>query len=472
VVFEHATAERAGAERFDAAVIGGGFAGTMVAVQVARLAKRPLRIVMFDRAGAFGRGAAYGPASDECLLNVRAKAMGAFPDAEGDFLHWLRDTGYADDDRDLGERFLPRRLYGEYLRELLDRAAESGVLVEKRPAHVNELAAQDEGYLLKTVCGSEVSAGAVVLAIGNLPSRGLGGAPVATAWARYARNAWELLASEPLPRDADVLIVGTGLSALDVLAQLSANAHRGRITMVSRHGRFPLAHAPPARRPALVVGPIDGTPRDVIRAVRRLVADATQNGRSWHDVIDALRPQLNAIWQRWTLDEQRRFDRHAAPIWEVHRHRAPPAVLAVRDALLAAGQLHVRRGSLCAMTATGIKYQVSYQDRERQAEVLLEVDVVVDCTGPRRDLAKTDDALIDALLTRRLATPGPLGIGLAAGPDGALGEAGGRTPIFALGTPLRGTLCESSAVREIRVQALRIAESIVAASERANEAAS
>ena len=79
-------------------------------------------------------------------------------------------------------------------------------------------------------------------------------------------------------------------------------------------------------------------------------------------------------------------------------------------------------------------------------------------------LAASGDPLIENLFARELARPGPLGIGLAAAPDGTL-SAAGRPPLFALGTPLRGMLAESSAVREIRVQALTVARAILAALE-------
>ena len=73
------------------AVIGGGFSGTLVAVNLARAAgDRSLRIVLFERAARFARGVAYATPSPQHLLNVPAAMMSALVDQPGHFLAWLR----------------------------------------------------------------------------------------------------------------------------------------------------------------------------------------------------------------------------------------------------------------------------------------------------------------------------------------------------------------------------------------------
>ncbi len=449
---------------YDVALVGGGFSGTVVAVQLARLAQRPLRLIIFDRDGAFGRGAAYAPDADRFVLNVRAKAMGAFPDAEDDFLHWLRGTGYGAGDPDLGERFVPRRLYGEYLGALLDRSAAGMVRIERRRASVAAVVPLTDGYAIETACATRISAKAVVLAIGNLPPGGCGDALPPGAMARHARNPWELIARSQVDRDADVLIVGTGLTALDVLLHVTANAHRAAITMLSRHGRFPLAHAASPAGGAAALPPVLGKPLDVLRAVRRHLREAARSGQTWQSVIDGLRPQTNRIWEGWTTAERRQFARHLESVWESCRHRSPQATLDVARAQLQTGRLRLVRGRVRAIEPDGPALRISYGGCETAELGVLRADVVVDCTGPRLRLAASGDPLIENLFARELARPGPLGIGLAAAPDGTL-SAAGRPPLFALGTPLRGMLAESSAVREIRVQALTVARAILAALE-------
>ncbi len=94
------------------AIIGGGASGTLVAVQLLRQARRPVRVLLFERMSDVGRGVAYGTGWPGHRLNVAAGRMGAFPDEPGHFLAWVQarvgQPGFpaavsADD-------FLPRQL--------------------------------------------------------------------------------------------------------------------------------------------------------------------------------------------------------------------------------------------------------------------------------------------------------------------------------------------------------------------------
>ena len=110
----------------DIAIIGGGFSGTMVAVHLARLAgSRAPRVVLFEKADRPARGLAYGTRCDQHLLNVPAGLMSALPDQPTHFLEWLR----AHDPSTHHGTFALRRVYGDYLQELLTAAARSSATV-------------------------------------------------------------------------------------------------------------------------------------------------------------------------------------------------------------------------------------------------------------------------------------------------------------------------------------------------------
>src|SRR5205807_2641111 len=103
------------------AIIGGGFCGTMAAVNLARLTRSPLRIIVINAGSPLGRGVAYGTSQGEHLLNVAARNMSAFPDQPNHFLEWLgtRSEYNSVPEAALREQFLPRRTYGDYLQSLL-----------------------------------------------------------------------------------------------------------------------------------------------------------------------------------------------------------------------------------------------------------------------------------------------------------------------------------------------------------------
>ena len=76
------------------------------------------------------------------------------------------------------------------------------------------------------------------------------------------------------------------------------------------------------------------------------------------------------------------------------------------------------------------------------------------------DYRASRENLVKDLLARGLARPGPLGLGFDAEPDGALIGADGRpsTTLFTLGPPLKGRDWETTAVPEVREQALALAK--------------
>jgi uncharacterized NAD(P)/FAD-binding protein YdhS len=94
----------------------------------------------------------------------------------------------------------------------------------------------------------------------------------------------------------------------------------------------------------------------------------------------------------------------------------------------------------------------------------LETDLVIQATGLDTATAYTVDPLLARLLRDGLAAPDPLQLGLAAHPDGQLLDARG-TPqpgLFALGSLLRGSLWECTAMPEIRVAAARLGARLTA----------
>ena len=114
------------------AIVGGGAAGVMTALALARHpSPMARRVVILEPAEQLGLGVAYGTRSPSHLLNVRASGMSAIADAPAHFLRWAQGH-----DPDLtGPEFLPRHRYAPYLRDALVSAQETaapGVTIEHR----------------------------------------------------------------------------------------------------------------------------------------------------------------------------------------------------------------------------------------------------------------------------------------------------------------------------------------------------
>lgn len=450
--------------RYDVAIVGAGLSGTLVAVQLLLQAEMPLRVALLERERPFGQGLAYSTPSPSHRLNVPAGRMSAFAGDMGHFLRWLRETEPAAEAHD----FVTRGRYGEYLASLLDvtQARVPGSL-ERLRADVREL---DRGTGARLGVGlgdgSWIDADRVVLAMGNLDPLDPPCATQALVRSdRYARNPWSPEATAGLaPRDP-VLLVGSGLTAIDVALSLRDAGHRGTIHAISRHGLLPQTHVQTQpwelRRDLFALPP---TARALLHALREEAAVAGSGGSNWRAVMDAIRPHTIALWQRLPRAERRRFLRHARTYWETHRHRMAPEVGAEVRELLASGRLRVRAAHLVSLDLGRNGVEAILRPRGEHRTERLAIARVLNCTGPSVNVRRTTDPLLAHLHAGGWIRPHPLGLGLCSDVDGAVIDAAGRPArdLFAIGPLRRGDLWETTAAPEIRVQAERLAARLVA----------
>jgi uncharacterized NAD(P)/FAD-binding protein YdhS len=450
---------------FDVVIAGAGFSGAMVAVHLARIAPG-LRVLLADRDGAFGRGVAYGTDSFSHLLNVPAAKMSAFPDAPDDFVEWLDFHRPAF--RSMGiealnpSDFVPRKIYGIYVRRLLDAARASSARLEMLRAQVSDIEPRD-GLLRVTAENGEVFlARRAVLALGNFPP---GDPPIRDSSfhtsARYLSNPWSPETLRRISRNDDVLILGSGLTALDLLVSLQTIKSHGMIHVISRRGLFPQAHRHHQPQPHWFTGrEFPANARALLHMVRGEIAKGAGEGVDWRAIIDALRPHTQRIWQSLPMEERRRFMRHLRTIWESHRRRAAPSVLAAKEALLNRSQLLIHRGRVRSIADSNPGLQVTYFSRAARRERTIRVAYAVNCTGPECNYQKLKSPLVVNLLAAGLIDPDPLFLGLNATAEGAVIDYLGNpsTEIFTLGSAAKGMLFETTAVPELRVQAKALAQ--------------
>jgi uncharacterized NAD(P)/FAD-binding protein YdhS len=105
-------------------IIGGGFTGTMTAVQLIEKSDAPCEIILINNTETLNNGIAYTPYSVKHLLNVIVGKMSAFPDKPDHFLDWvMQSENFKQKDRtQIKNSYLPRSLYGDYLRVIWEEA--------------------------------------------------------------------------------------------------------------------------------------------------------------------------------------------------------------------------------------------------------------------------------------------------------------------------------------------------------------
>jgi uncharacterized NAD(P)/FAD-binding protein YdhS len=450
------------------AIVGGGCAGSLTAVALLRAATTSLEVVLIDRTGTFGPGLAYSTRDDQHLLNVptaRLTAVSAQPDG---FLAWARARGEACEP--VG--FLPRRLFGEYLEQTLAKAAREaelrvGATLRRQAGEVVEVARTHDAECARLADGTSIEVEAVVLALGNRAATLPDGVPDVPG---VFASPWEPEALETPAARSVVLLIGSGLTAIDAALTLAAAEPRCGVVAVSRGGQLPFAHlSGPLREPA----PPPHWPRrplsvsDLYRMITAHSQTVGAEGYNWRDVVDGIRPHVPALWQRLGFEQQQRFLRDMMRVWEVRRHRMAPAVAARLTKLRNEKRFDLVAGSVRAVRPAeggggGFDVEVALTGAPESIE--LNVARIISCIGPDMRIGRTADPLLRSLFDRGRASTDAHGIGLRATPDGELLGADGEVQprLFTLGSLRRGELWETTAVTEIRCQAERIAEVLAA----------
>jgi uncharacterized NAD(P)/FAD-binding protein YdhS len=441
-----------GPAQVDVAIVGGGASGTLTSIHLMASRAHALRVAAYDASGGLGKGLAYSTTDRRHLLNVRSRHMSAFPDIPGDLVEWARRTGREDD----AQAFLPRRDYAVYLQETLDRLRDERFTF--RGERVVDVAPGDGGFELTTAGGARSRASVVVLALGNQRP-----APLATAagplpeapW--HLADPWDVDRLTALPADASVVLVGTGLTAVDAAISLLEDAPARRVVMVSRHGLLPEAHI--EQQSTAWLSPVPSGPvtaDQLADLLRDQIAAAARQGVDWRPVVDGLRAPTQGLWQRLPQAERERFLATYVRDWEVRRHRMAPGVAARLASYREDGRLLVVDGGLAGVTDHGTRCEVELPGLPDA----LFADAVVNCTGPMTDVSRSADPLVRSLVQRGVLSPDPLRLGVAATPAGEVLDVSGQVVpgLIVVGPALKGVLWESTAVPEIRGQAAVLAQ--------------
>ena len=449
------------------AIIGAGFSGAATAVHLLRCARTPLRIVLIDDQPETAAGLAYSPSQADCLLNVPAGQMSLDASRPGELVDFAARQGM----RVGAQDFLSRALYGRYLCATLQDATESSGMectrIWGRVTRLTQFHNRARSWRVDLDDGHLILADDVVLAIGNpRPAR-----PAAlqairgTRW--YVHDPWSPLPQErPDMAPRRVLLLGTGLTMADVALRLSLRGPEPpAIIALSRRGRLPQPQTA-FNRAALLSDAVatirgsGGSLRELARVVHSLSRQVDGIGGDWREVINAVRKIAPELWAGLSIEDRRRFLRHVRPIWDVHRHRLPPAATEELQRLQTTGALTVHAGAIESANITSAGIEVVWRRRGTQQRESCVVGRVFNCTGPDYRPAQSDDPLVRSLLSSGLIAPDPLELGIRATADSEVINADGRVVkgLYYVGPWLRARDWEATAVPELREHARRLAE--------------
>ncbi len=441
------------------AIVGGGFSGTVLAINLLRNRSTvPPRIILIERRAQVGGGVAYSKAAYPYLLNVPASRMSANSAAPSEFFDFARtrDANVGIDD------FLPRGLYGEYLRDCLQKARAEAT-TDFQIIHGTVLAVTGgagQPFALQMDGTPQIEADQVALCIGAPPAASICRIEPAAREQGYVGFAYESHLEFTAARE--ILLLGTGLTMADMAVAADTQNSSIVVHALSRHGLLPKAQSvgPPIAANMFDIDTLPDTSLKAIFRLSRTMADEiAQRGGDWRDAVVALRGVASRLWAEWPEADRRRFLRHIRAFWDIYRHRLPPQTMTHLQRMRDANRLHVHAGQIRSLRNEGGRIRADWVSRPDGEPRVGRFDRVINCTGASCRLEDWRDPLVQALLSQGLISADALGLGLRTGPKGlVIGSSGTPTQdLYYLGPMLRADHWEATATTELRNHAANLA---------------
>lgn len=467
------------------AVVGGGAVATSLLSQLAQRIAHDGRaaigeVLVFSPEAQPGAGEAYQDDLATNLLNTQAAGLTVLHGRPNHFYRWAlrHEPEWRARFPDVAleaDAYLPRALFGQYLRDAFAQALAElqrlGVAVRHVRDSVAALQRAGTAYELHTAAGELHAADLVVLAVGNQESvrhEHLRHFPGYFARPYPSRD----LARRIGPQQS-VCILGSSLSAVDAAIALAGSGHRARITMVSHSGRLPRVHTGwrPAIRPlsrgeaearlrarsgrlrlrelgtwvleALANSGLRG--HGIARALQAPhdTGPATpQNDQAWLSIVAYLNESIDLLWHHLGEEDRYLVQRDFLPQWLAYRTPFPEVNARKLQPLLDSGQLVLSRGRLdVAFDPEARLFDVSVVDRQSASASTVHAACVVNALGYTNDITRCRSPLLRSMLAEGLLRPDDFG-GVQADFDTGevLARDGSRLQgVYALGSLVSGT---------------------------------
>ena len=433
-------------------IIGGGACGISLFIELflqLRIANshKKVSITIIEENEEVGKGLAFGTKQPGHILNTQADLMGIHFAEPAHFSEWLKkhDSRVGKeivDNQGEDQAFTTRRLYGDYLKEQFDLyfelAEKEGMSVDLIKASATDIEKQKNGYSIQLSSGQRKLCDFAVLATGT---------PVANMYEElsdkknYFDSPWpssKIL--DRVPRNENVGILGSSLSAIDALMTLADNDHQGKITFYSLDGLMPRVQV---EKPEsyncqhLTVSNLHKIQREELRSptifeifrlfkkeaenfegkkinwkktkrtgvkadklLKKDIAIAEQGGDALMNIPYALRYESSQMWKLLDETDKLRFKSWLGGYWAVNRHCMPLVNAKRIEKLFEAGQLEViPKLEDVAFDESDERFVLTCQDKKRKEKFL------INATGPASAVKDMKSELVKNLATRKLIEP-------------------------------------------------------------------
>lgn len=462
------------------AIIGGGFSGTMTAVQLINRSTKPVEIILINERETLNKGIAYNPYSEKHILNVITGKMSAYSDKPDDFLDWvMQKEAYKTKDRTLiANSFLPRKLYGEYLSDIWLNATKTAdskqIKLQVIDSIVLDLDVNEHGVSLWLANEMKLQVNECIIATGNHVPRN----PRITnnkfyESKNYYQNPWKIESVKNVNEKLPVLIIGNGLTMVDTVLGLLEQGFKGEIYSISPNGFNILPHRHNGLKYSKLSEELaEGMDLyELVKLINKHIKTVRDYGVSAEPVIDSLRPNTQKIWRSLSEKEKDLFMSRLRHLWGVARHRIPLHSHDKLQQLRINGKLHINAGKIINLTETNNAIQLEYFDKKEGTNKTLNVSRVINCTGPETDYMNIDNSFLKNCVIKGILKQDKLKLGIITDIESFRiinSEGKPHQHLYTLGSNLKGELWESTAANELRGQAEKLAAQLCVGSKTEN----
>lgn len=429
------------------AIIGTGLSGVTTALYLNETLDKA-EITLFEQSKSLiGKGIAYSSSLPYQPLNVRASNMSVYDHSPAHFVEWLKSKFPTIEN--IEHTFQPRNIFANYIKDEISAKLDKTSIIAQQVLNIHE---KEGKYDIITPETTHAPFDFVILCSGNEKPQEL--SFLNDFSGIIENNPWNI-DIETLVDKKEILCIGSGLTTVDLLGSLYKKNFKGRLSVYSRKGLFPRTHVEARPLPDISLTPIlqaDKTISGYWSGLKTILKNTQDQGLTWHEVLDLIRPHIPVLWKNLSAIERKKFLSRVKSYWEIHRHRMPKESAQIIEDLTQKKQLQVLKGTIDHVRG----HQVYIKDKP--IIHVVQPEVIINCTGPNTDISS--NLLIKNLLDQDLVRQDELKIGIQTLDTGELINKHSQNNIFAIGSLRKGNDYESTAMREIRIQARAISKLI------------
>lgn len=356
------------------AVIGFGFCAKILISHLIAKDKKS-KFLIFDYKKENLQNHAFANFSPHYILNVSANNMSAFSNNKYDFCNFLQKN-YPQILNKIGESgHAPRHIYGEYIEEISSKYLNNNQQISFIQKEVVTITTNSEAnFFITTKDNEKFEANKVVIATSfkqkTLPfSTPKSGKIINKLW-----NDSLNFHQNPLDNNSTCLIVGAGLSAVDVIVGLKNKNFTGKIFVNSRRGNFPKPHISEEFEKPDFIKATDAK-NGILFLCLKIRKFLKENKEfDLRHVVDSIRNITQELWHNLDNDNKKKLLR-LLPYWNIFRHRAPAQSIEIIEQMIKNKQLEIIKGKIESVEEKNGKIIANFDNKK------VTTDYLVNCLG-------------------------------------------------------------------------------------------